>query len=146
MAHAIQGVVDFLQMAAWTTQQRDIGAGAVFFPSGNQAVGTQGYDSRLQHWDRFPQTITWHPMAYSICGNASCIVRDIQAVIEKSNNVNNVRPALAGVWGRAIDNRPSLEAQMAAIQRAAPGLTSISHFAYSWQDPEFDRIRKFCQL
>ncbi|MEO1591818.1 MAG: family 10 glycosylhydrolase [Cyanobacteria bacterium J06632_22] len=146
VAHAIQGVVDFLQMVTRTAQQQEIGAGAVFFPSGNQAVGTQGYDSRLQHWDRFPQNITWHPMAYSICGNASCIVQDIQAVIEKSNNISNVRPALAGIWGSATDNRPSLEAQMTAIERAAPGLTSISHFAYSWQDPEFDRIRKFCQL
>ena len=146
VAHAIQGVVDFLQMATRVTQQQSVGAGAVFFPSGNQAVGTQGYDSRLQHWDRFPQNITWHPMAYSICGNASCIVQEIQDVIEKSGNVSNVRPALAGVWGSSTDNRPSLEAQMAAIQGAAPGLTSISHFAYSWQDPEFDRVRKFCQL
>ncbi len=146
VAHAIQGVVDFLTMAARTSQQQSISAGAVFFPSGNQAVGTQGYDSRLQHWDRFPQNITWHPMAYSICGNASCIVREIQAVIDKSNNINNVRPALAGTWGSALGNRPSLEVQMNSIQRAAPELTSVSHFAYSWQDPEFDRIRKFCQL
>ncbi|MEL6325926.1 MAG: hypothetical protein AAFQ61_03350 [Cyanobacteria bacterium J06626_23] len=146
VAHAIQGVVDFLQLAARVTQQQNVSAGAVFFPSGNQVVGQQGYDSRLQHWDRFPQSITWHPMAYSICGNASCIVRDVQAVLEKTNSISNVRPALAGIWGSAINNRPSLEAQMAALQSAAPGLRSISHFAYSWQDPEFDRVRKFCQL
>ena len=84
-------------------------------------------------------------MAYSICGNTRCIVQDVQMVL-RQNSAANVRPALAGVWGQAINNRPSLEAQMAALQQAAPNITSVSHFAYSWQDPEFDRVRKFCAL
>ncbi|MBT9313841.1 hypothetical protein IXB50_00175 [Leptothoe spongobia TAU-MAC 1115] len=145
VAHAVQGVIDFLNTAAQPVKQQNIPVGAVFFPTANQPVGTQGYDSRLQHWNRFPKSISWHPMAYSICGNTSCIVQDVQMVL-RQNNVSNVRPALAGVWGKAINNRPSLEAQMAALQRAAPNINSVSHFAYSWQDPEFDRVRKFCAL
>ena len=145
VAHAVQGVVDFLNTAAQPAKQQNIPVGAVFFPTGNQPVGTQGYDSRLQHWNRFSKSISWHPMAYSICGNTRCIVQDIQMVL-RQNNASNVRPALAGIWGKSINNRPSLEAQMDAIQRAAPNIQSVSHFAYSWQDPEFDRVRKFCAL
>ncbi|NEP19148.1 MAG: family 10 glycosylhydrolase, partial [Leptolyngbya sp. SIO4C1] len=146
VAHAVQGVVDFLQRAAQPARQQGIPVGAVFFPSANRVVGAQGYDSRLQHWNRFPNWMAWHPMAYAICGNTSCIVQEVQAVLQQSGNASNVSPALAGVWGRSINNRPSLEDQMTAIQRAAPGLRSVSHFAYSWQDPEFDRVRKFCAL
>ncbi|MEL6229758.1 MAG: hypothetical protein AAFR24_07595 [Cyanobacteria bacterium J06627_3] len=145
VAHAVQGVVDFLNTAAQPVKQQNIPVGAVFFPTGNQPVGTQGYDSRLQHWNRFSKSISWHPMAYSICGNTRCIVQDVQMVL-RQNNAGNVRPALAGVWGKSINNRPSLEAQMNALQQAAPNIQSVSHFAYSWQDPEFDRVRKFCAL
>lgn len=145
VAHAVQGVIDFLNTASQPVQQQNIPVGAVFFPTANQPVGTQGYDSRLQHWNRFSKSISWHPMAYSICGNTRCIVQDVQMVL-RQNDAANVRPALAGVWGKSINNRPSLEAQMAAIQQAAPNINSVSHFAYSWQDPEFDRVRKFCAL
>ncbi|MEA5463454.1 hypothetical protein [Leptothoe sp. PORK10 BA2] len=145
VAHAVQGVIDFLNTVAQQVKQQNIPVGTVFFPTANQPVGTQGYDSRLQHWNRFPKSISWHPMAYSICGNPQCIVQDVQMVL-RQNSANNVRPALAGVWGKSINNRPSLEAQMAAIQQAAPNIQSVSHFAYSWQDPEFDRVRKFCAL
>ncbi|MEM8612594.1 MAG: hypothetical protein AAGF93_11285 [Cyanobacteria bacterium P01_H01_bin.105] len=145
VAHAVQGVLDFLNTASQPVQQQNIPTGVVFFPSANQPVGTQGYDSRLQHWNRFPTSMSWHPMAYSICGNTRCIVQDVQMVLRQTN-ASNVRPALAGVWGKSINNRPSLEAQMDAIQQAAPNINSVSHFAYSWQDPEFDRVRKFCAL
>ena len=145
VAHAAQGVIDFLNTVAQPVRQQNIPTGVVFFPSANQPVGTQGYDSRLQHWNRFPPSMSWHPMAYSICGNTRCIVQEIQTVLRQSN-AGNVRPALAGVWGRSINNRPSLEAQMDAIRQAAPNISSVSHFAYSWQDPEFDRVRKFCEL
>lgn len=145
VAHAVQGVIDFLNTVAKPVQQKNIPTSAVFFPTANQPVGTQGYDSRLQHWNRFPKSMAWHPMAYSICGNTRCIVQDVQMVL-RQNNASNVKPALAGIWGKATNNRPSLEAQMSALQQAAPNITSVSHFAYSWQDPEFDRVRKFCSL
>jgi hypothetical protein len=35
---------------------------------------------------------------------------------------------------------------MQALRQIAPQINSVSHFAYSWQDPIFDRDRKFCQL
>ena len=145
VAHAVQGVLDFLNTVSQPAKQQNIPTGVVFFPSANQPVGTQGYDSRLQHWNRFPTSMGWHPMAYSICGDTRCIVQEVQMVLRQSS-ASNVRPALAGVWGKPINNRPSLEAQMDAIQQVAPNIRSVSHFAYSWQDPEFDRVRKFCAL
>lgn len=148
VAHAVQGVIDFLVQAAEPVQQQGIEAGVVFFPDGNRTVGNGGYDSRLQYWDRFPRTLSWHPMAYSVCGHTGCILDDIRRVITMAGSGSErfVEPVIAGSWGRPGNNRPALETQMEAIQRALPQIDSLSHFAYSWQDPEFDRVRKFCEL
>jgi hypothetical protein len=35
---------------------------------------------------------------------------------------------------------------MQGLRLAAPQINAVSHFAYSWQDPGFDRDRKFCRL
>lgn len=144
VAHALQGVVDFLSTAILPAQRQGIVAGAVFFPEGNQVLG-QGYDSRLQPWERFPSNLEWHPMAYGVCGNASCISSQVQRVLAQAPAGTQVKPVLAGVWGRSISNRPSLEVQMQAIRQIAPQVNSVSHFAYSWQEPQSDRDRKFCQ-
>lgn len=150
VAHAVQGVVDFLTVSAETARRQGFKVGAVFFPGGNQTVGTGGYDSRLQFWDRFPTWLSWHPMAYAVCGNTGCVAEEVgrvtTAVPAGGTAEPQIQPALAGIWGQPTHNRPSLEAQMQAIRRSQPQLDAISHFAYSWQDPEFDRVRKFCQL
>ncbi|NEQ32845.1 MAG: family 10 glycosylhydrolase [Leptolyngbya sp. SIO4C5] len=148
VAHAVQGVVDFLEQVAQPVQREGIPVGAVFFPGGNRTVGGQGYDSRLQHWNRFPTWMGWHPMAYGVCGNTSCIVDEIKEVVAQAGPgaENLVKPTIAGSWGQSFGNRPALEEQMQAIQRAVPRVNSVSHFAFSWQDPEFDRVRKFCRL
>lgn len=146
VAHATQGILDFLSLAVYPAQQQGITAGAVFFPEGNQTVGSGGYDSRLQPWDRFPTNIEWHPMSYGTCGNTSCITAQVQRVLSMAPAGTRVQPVLAGTWGQPISNRPSLEAQMQAIRQIAPQINSISHFAYSWQNPQSDRERKFCQL
>lgn len=148
VAHAVQGVVDFLNQAQAQVQRMGLGAGAVFFPEGNQTVGTGGFDSRLQYWQRFPTTLAWHPMAYAVCGHTGCILDGIRRVVELAPSPNSplIMPAIAGVWGKPTYNRPALETQMEAIQRAVPEIQAISHFAYSWQDAEFDRVRKFCYL
>ena len=114
-----------------------------FFPGGNRAVNS-GYDARLQHWNRFPSWIDAYPMAYAICGtnNTSCITDEVKAVL-KVRNAASVKPAIAGVWGSNRD-RPSLEAQMDALQRSEPQLNTVSHWSFGWQDAEFDRQRKFC--
>jgi hypothetical protein len=148
VAHAVQGVVDFVKMAGEQVQRTGIESGAVFFPEANQAVGTGGYDSRLQYWERFPTWMTWHPMAYAVCGHTGCIldgVRRVQTMVPAGTSPT-ITPALAGIWGQATYNRPALETQMEALRRSSPDITSVSHFAYSWQDPEFDRVRKFCSL
>lgn len=146
LSHAFQGVLDFLNTGVSPAAQRGIPAGVVFFPEGNQMIGTSSYDSRLQFWDRFPAALEWHPMAYSTCGNASCIVRQVQRVLSMAPVGTKVMPVLAGTWGKPVSNRPSLEVQMQAIRQVAPQIDSISHFAFSWQDPQGDRDRKFCQL
>lgn len=148
VSHAVQGVVDFLTRMGQVAQQDGIPSGAVFFPNGNQTVGTGGYDSRLQHWDRFPTWMDWHPMAYSVCGNTGCILQEIRQVMTVAGprGAQFVKPVLAGVWGQSVRNRPSLELQMQALERSQPQISSVSHFAYSWQDPEFDRSRRFCRL
>ncbi|MEB3233500.1 MAG: hypothetical protein VKJ64_21005 [Leptolyngbyaceae bacterium] len=145
VAHATQGVLDFLNVAALSAERQRIPAGAVFFPEANRTL-LDGFDSRLQPWNRFPSTLEFHPMSYGVCGNVSCITSLVQRVMEQAPAGTNVRPVLAGTWGQAMSDRPSLEAQMQDIRRVYPQIDTISHFAYSWQHPERNQERQFCQL
>jgi hypothetical protein len=117
----------------------------VFFPEGNQALG-QGYDSRLQPWDRFSSNLQWHPMSYANCGNVDCIVAQVRQVLKMAQPGTKVIPALAGKWGESISNRPSLEVQMQALRQLSPQIKGVSHFAYSWQYPQDDNERKSCNV
>ncbi|MBF2065592.1 MAG: family 10 glycosylhydrolase [Calothrix sp. C42_A2020_038] len=144
VAHAMQGIVDFLAVAAYPAQQMGIPTGTVFFPEGNQILG-QGYDSRLQPWDRFPRNMEWHPMSYANCGNVACIAQQIQRVLSMVRPETQVIPAIAGNWGQSVSGRPPLEIQMQAIRQFAPRVRGVSHFAYSWQDPQHDSERKLCR-
>ncbi|MFZ9738901.1 MAG: family 10 glycosylhydrolase [Prochlorotrichaceae cyanobacterium] len=146
VAHAQRGVLDFLQMGVNLAQQANIPSGAVFFPGGNQTVGQSGYDARLQPWDQFSPSITWHPMVYAACGRTDCILDEIRRVVNQAKPGTLIQPALAGMWGQSSAERPSLDQQMAAIQRSFPTLQAVSHFAYSWQYPQSDQERKFCRL
>ncbi|MEH1962892.1 MAG: family 10 glycosylhydrolase [Nostoc sp.] len=145
VAHAMQGILDFVNIGTYPAKQQGIPAGVVFFPDGNQTVG-QGYDSRLQPWDRFPSTLEWHPMLYRTCNDVSCIVEQVQRVLSMAKPGTQIIPALAGQWGKSVSNRPSLEIQMQALRQFAPQLKGVSHFAYSWQYPESDSDRKFCRV
>lgn len=145
VAHAMQGILDFVNLAAYPAQQLGIPAGVVFFPEGNQMVGN-GFDSRLQPWDRFPSSMEWHPMSYANCGNVSCIAAQVQQVLKQAKPGTQVTPAIAGQWGQSVNGRPPLEVQMQALRRFAPQLKGVSHFAYSWQDPDQDNNRKFCRV
>lgn len=146
VAHAAQGILDFLTIASLPAKRAGIKAGVVFFPDANQAVGQVGYDSRLQPWDRFPSFLEWYPMSYGVCGTTRCIDDLVKRVVNRASPGTQVIPVLAGVWGRPVSNRPSLETQMQALRREVPQINAVSHFAYSWQEPEFDRDRKFCQF
>ncbi|MGK7900421.1 MAG: family 10 glycosylhydrolase [Hormoscilla sp.] len=143
VAHAVQGILDFVKMASYAAESKGIPTGVVFFPSANKAIG-QGFDSRLQPWDRFESSMEWHPMSYGVCGDASCIVSEVKRVLSLAPDNAQIQPVLAGNWGRALRNRPSLEVQMQAIRQVAPQIRTISHFAYSWQEPEIDRKRMIC--
>jgi hypothetical protein len=74
------------------------------------------------------------------------VVNQIKRVVASRGNQNRLIPALAGLWGQPYNNRPSLEVQMEAIRIAFPTIDGISHFAFSWQEPQFDRARRFCQI
>ncbi|MFW6296653.1 MAG: family 10 glycosylhydrolase [Halothece sp.] len=146
VAHAAQGVLDFLTFAKTVAERQGIPAGAVFFSDSNIAVGITGFDSRLQPWDRFPRSLEWHPMSYAVCGNTGCVVDQVRRVASGAPVGTEVIPAIAGLWGKSYDNRPSLEDQMQAIRQAVPQVNAVSHFAYSWQEPERDKARRFCQI
>ena len=145
VAHAVQGILDFVELAAAPARDLGLSTGAVFFPEGNRVIG-QGFDSRLQPWDRFPESMEWHPMSYGVCGIPDCIVEQVERTIEYAPNGVKIVPALAGDWGQSILNRPSLEEQMEAIRESTPQVDAISHFAYSWQEPESDAARRACQV
>ena len=145
VAHAAQGVINFVSLATAIVERYGIPAGAVFFPDGNQLVGEKGFDSRLQAWDKFPPSLEFHPMAYGLCQDASCIVKQVERVIKMSPDQVKITPAIAGLWGKTQDNRPTLETQISAIRSKFPQLQSLSHFAFSWQEPTFDQNRRFCR-
>ncbi|BAY85410.1 hypothetical protein NIES267_49100 [Calothrix parasitica NIES-267] len=145
VAHAMQGILDFVALAAYPAQQIGVPAGVVFFPGGNKTVG-KGYDSRLQPWDRFPNSLEWHPMAYGKCGTSNCIVSQVKRVINTAKPGTKLIPALAGSWGESISNRPPLEKQMQALSQYKSYIKGVSHFAYSWQNPKDDSDRKFCRV
>lgn len=144
VAHAMQGPIDFLTTAAAPVQQQGLAVGAAFFPEGNQAVG-RGFDSRLQAWDRFPAAIEWHPMAYGLCGDTSCIAAQVQKVLQQAPVGTIVAPVLTGQWQQATQ-RPSLEAQMWALRSLSPPIQSVSHFSFGWQEQQLERDRQFCRL
>jgi Glycosyl hydrolase-like 10 len=144
VAHAMQGIIDFVTMASYPAKKLGISTGAVFFPEGNQIVG-RGYDSRLQPWDRFPSSMEWHAMSYANCGSVSCIAQQVGRVLSMAKSETQVIPAIAGNWGESVKGRPPLEVQMEALKQFSPRLRGVSHFAYSWQDPESDSDRKFCR-
>lgn len=144
VAHAMQGPIDFLAAAAAPAQQQGIAVGAAFFPEANQAIG-RGFDSRLQAWDRFPAAIEWHPMAYGLCGDTSCINAQVQKVLSQAQSGTIVAPVLTGQWQQATE-RPSLEAQMGALRSLSPPIQAISHFSFGWQERQMERDRQFCRL
>jgi hypothetical protein len=146
VAHAAQGVVDFLSLASKSVEDQGLTAGAVFFPDANRLVKGRGFDSRLQAWDKFPKDIEWHPMAYGVCGDkTNCITDQIKSVLQTSPETI-VTPALAGAWGKEYRNHLPLETQIEALRKATPEVNSISHFSYAWQEPELDNRRKSCRI
>jgi hypothetical protein len=145
--HSYAGVVDFLAAAIQPLVEQRLPTGAVFFPEGNLAI-RNGFDSRLQPWDRF-STTEWHPMSYALCGSGDCIAAQVRKVIDTAAKLTTkpikISPVLAGYWGRAEGNRPSLETQMQAIMKATPEVSAVSHFAFSWQEIELERSRQTCK-
>ena len=146
VAHAAQGIIDFLSLAAQPAQNKGIPAGAVFFPDANRLVGKAGFDSRLQAWDKFPSSLEWHPMAYSVCDGTDCIADEVKTVIKSAPQGTQVVPALAGAWGTVYRQHPTLEEQMEELRISTPEIDSVSHFAYSWLEPELDDRRRTCNL
>ena len=147
VAHAAQGIIDFLSFAAKPVQNSGLPVGTVFFPEANRLVGTTGFDSRLQAWDQFPTDLEWHPMAYGICQQETyCVTDEIKNVLKTAPKTTLVNPALAGAWGKTYRQHLPLETQMEALRKETPEVNSISHFSYAWQEPDLDRQRKSCNF
>lgn len=142
--HAYQGVADFLHAVTAPAKQMGVPTGAVFFPEGKNTVG-QGYDSRLQGWDRFTQVGEWHAMAYGVCGQTTCITDQVKRVVDEAPPGMEVAPVLVGAWGRSVENRPSLEDQMMAIRRVTPTVNSVSHFDFGRVAPQLTQARRACR-
>ncbi|HLO48523.1 MAG TPA: hypothetical protein VK211_08935 [Kamptonema sp.] len=146
VGHAVQGILEFLGLAIQPAQRMGLPVGAVFFPDGNRRINTGGFDSRLQPWDRFPSSMEFHAMSYGSCGDMSCIIPQVQRVMNLAPQGALIIPAIAGGWGQPVKNRPSLEIQMQAIHSIAPQINAISHFSYGWQEPQDDRQRRSCRM
>jgi len=146
VGHAVQGILDFLGLAIQPAQRMGLPVGAVFFPDGNRRINTGGFDSRLQPWDMFPSSMEFHSMIYGACGDVSCLIPQLERVVNLAPKGSLIIPAIAGGWEKPVKNRPSLEVQMQAIRNVAPQINEISHFSYSWQEPDDDRARRSCKM
>lgn len=146
VAHAAQGIIDFLTLAAKPAQEHGIPAGAVFFPDANRLVGSQAFDSRLQAWDQFSPDLEWHPMAYSVCGDQTDCINEQVTTVLKTAPSTTIIPALAGAWGTTYRGHLPLEVQIESLRKATPEVNSISHFSYAWQEPNLDRRRRSCNF
>ncbi|MGL5883566.1 family 10 glycosylhydrolase [Synechococcus elongatus] len=145
--HAWRGVVEFVDEAVGTVAQAGLPSGAVFFPFGNARVGQQGWDSRMQPWDRFPNSMEYHPMSYALCGDRhDCVMAEVQRVLEaKPNSI--VQPAIAGTWGANFNAHLPLEQRMAALRSTfGDRIDRVSHFSLAWMDPQGERQRQRCRL
>ena len=99
----------------------------------------------MQAWDRFP-TNEWHPMADATCNRSNYITDRVRCVLSFALATTDVVPALAGTWGKPTEGRPSLEDRMDGIHCSLPQIYSVSHFAFSGQEPELDYDRSSYQL
>jgi hypothetical protein len=139
--HAYRGVLEFITVVTAPLQQNNIPIGTVFFPGGNRT--SQGkVNPKMQPWDRFPAHMERHPMTYAICNDGSCVAQEVSEVVRQSPTQTRICPVLAGTWGQSFNGHASLEVQTQAIQKTNPQINCISHFVYSWMEPDSDRLRK----
>ena len=139
--HAYQGVVNFVNTVTMPLQQNNVPIGTVFFPNGNRNEAGK-FEARMQPWDRFPSFMQRHPMTYALCDDGQCVAEQVSEVIRQSAPETLVCPILAGTWGQSFDGHPSFEVQTRAILAKNLKINCISHFVYSWMEPESDRLRK----
>lgn len=139
--HAYQGVLGFVNTVTSPVKQSDKPIGTVFFSGGNRSESGK-YDPKMQPWDRFPSYMERHPMTYALCEDGKCVAEQVSEVIRQSAPETLVCPILAGTWGQGFDGHASFETQTQAILLKESKLKCISHFVYSWIEPESDRLRK----
>ena len=140
--HAYQGVLNFVSAISAPLKQNNIPIGTVFFSGGNRNESGK-FDAKMQPWDQFPTHMERHPMTYALCSDGKCVADQVSEVVRQSAPETLVCPVLAGTWGQSFDGHPSFEKQMQAIRAQEPKINCISHFVYSWLEPESDRLRKF---
>ncbi|MEO0801516.1 MAG: hypothetical protein AAFY57_04475 [Cyanobacteria bacterium J06642_2] len=139
--HAYRGVLEFVDEISTPARDLNIPVGTVFFPGGNE-FREGGYDSKMQPWDRFPSNLQRHPMSYATCPDGICVADQVGEVRNQSETETDVCPVLAGTWGQSFSGHASLEIQMQAIRDRHTQLDCVSHFVYSWMEPDSDKARK----
>lgn len=139
--HAYEGVLNFINTVTAPLQQNNIPVGTVFFPAGNRSESGK-YDPKMQPWHRFPNSMERHAMTYAICADGKCVADQVAEVVRQSAPETLVCPILAGTWGQSFDGHASFEIQTQAIFTKQPKIKCLSHFVFSWMEPESDRLRK----
>jgi hypothetical protein len=139
--HAYQGVINFVNTVTAPLQQSNIPIGTVFFPAGNRAKSDK-FDPKMQPWDRFPSSMERHAMTYAICADGRCVADQVAEVVRQSAPETLVCPILSGTWGQSFGGHASFEIQTQAILAKQLKLKCLSHFVFSWIEPESDRLRK----
>ncbi len=145
IAHARQGIVEFLTVLSAPARAHNIPVSAVFFPWGDRREGNR-VDPRLQPWPEFRQVQEWAPMAYTTCQGTGCLRAEIGRTLARAPKHLRVCPVLAGRWGLALGDRLPLETQLYDVYQSFPALDCLSHFVYAWLDGADDRSRRSCQL
>ncbi|MGQ9864700.1 MAG: hypothetical protein ACUVSQ_00195 [Pseudanabaenaceae cyanobacterium] len=144
IAHAHQGLVDFLTTISEPARAQNIPVSAVFFPWGDRQQENR-VDPRLQPWPKFRQVQEWAPMAYTTCLGTGCLRAEIGQTLARAPQNLRVCPVLAGKWGQSLGDRPPLETQLYDVHQSFPALDCLSHFVYAWLDGAEDRARRSCQ-
>jgi hypothetical protein len=147
--HAQQGISDLIDtaIASINLSSNNLKIGAIFAPVPNlQKLDRKSgiSNGRLQPWNRFPY-LEQHPMTSAICKDGKCVANEVKKVVNASSKTDmssKICPVLVGTWGETFRGHPSLEIQMQAIRAVTPQISCVSHFSYSWIEPDSDRQRQ----
>ncbi|NJK60727.1 MAG: hypothetical protein HC918_11465 [Oscillatoriales cyanobacterium SM2_1_8] len=135
IAHARQGIVEFLNAIGEPARAANIPISAVFFPWGDRQEGNR-VDPRLQPWSEFRQVQEWAPMAYANCNGTACLRAEIGRTVARAPQSLRVCPVLAGAWNRRLGDRPPWKPNCMTCTKAfRPWTASAILYTPGWMGP-----------